>query len=275
MDRNAKFLRSSPPTPPWRGEALRGKVLLLRQEQGFGDEIQFIRYLSRLRAMQPAQVLIQCHPALHALFAELPGLAVVRGEALPHHDFWISTISLPLHCGGDVPADIPYLSAPVPCRARWAARLGPAQGRLRVGLLWQGNSYHVNDEHRSLPFEQLAPLWEVEGVEFVSLQREAIDSSLSLRQFCAEITDFSEAAGLMSQLDLVLSVDSAYAHLAGALGVRAWILVPAAQTDWRWGYVGEKTPWYPGMRLFRQPQRGDWATTVARVAEVLRGDRAS
>ncbi|MDE2600032.1 MAG: hypothetical protein KGL40_10470 [Rhodocyclaceae bacterium] len=273
MDRNAKFLRSSPPTPRWGGESLRGKVLLLRQEQGFGDEIQFIRYLSRLRAMQPARIFMQCHPALHALLAGLPGLELLTEAAtLPHHDFWISTLSLPLYCGGaDIPADIPYLHAPAACCEHWAALLGPAQGRLRVGLLWQGNSFHINDRQRSLSsLGQLAPLWEIEGVDFFSLQREAVDTALPLRQFCSEITDFAEAAGLMSQLDLVLSVDSAYAHLAGALGLRAWVLLSAVETDWRWAYAGETTSWYPGMRLFRQTQRGDWAGAVAAAGVALR-----
>ncbi|HWT53315.1 MAG TPA: tetratricopeptide repeat protein, partial [Rhodocyclaceae bacterium] len=272
LDRSAKFVRTAPPTPRWRGEPIRGKVLLLRQEQGFGDEIQFIRYLPRLQAMGASRILIQCHAALCPLFANVPGLEVVAQEAVvPSHDLWISTMSLPLHCGGDIPAQLPYLHAPPAALARWRNVLGLSPDNLRVGLLWQGNRFHINDAHRSLAsLDTLAPLWAIEGVEFISLQREPVETALPLRQFGAGIADFAEAAGLIAQLDLVVSVDSAYAHLAGALGKAVWTLLPASETDWRWGYAGDSTPWYPGMRLFRQARRDDWGGVVVSVAAALR-----
>ena len=260
-------------TPAWQGDALHGKTLLLRQEQGFGDEIQFIRYLPRLLAFAPAKIRMQCWSALHPLFSGLPGIELhAETDAVPSHDVWISTMSLPLYCGSsDIPDELPYLQAPAERVDAWRKRLGSASAKLRVGLLWQGHRLHGNDAHRSLPsVEVLAPLWQVDGIEFYSLQRETVETGLSLRQFGAEIADFGDAAALIMQLDLVISVDSAYAHLAGALGKPVWVLLPACRTDWRWGYEGTTSPWYPNvMRLFRQPHRGGWSELVPDVLDAL------
>lgn len=268
-------------TPVWQGESLAGKTLLLRQEQGFGDEIQFIRYLPRLRALGPACIRLQCWRVLHPLFAGLPGIELhAETDAIPPHDMWLSTMSLPLHCGvEDIPAQLPYLQAPTERLAEWGRRVGPASGRLRVGLLWQGHRLHANDAHRSLAsVELMAPLWQSQA-DFYSLQRDSAETGLPLHQFGPTIADFGDAAALIMQMDLVISVDSAYAHLAGALGKPVWVLLPACRTDWRWGYTGEDSAWYPGvMRLFRQAQRGDWGEVLARVAAALHAfaaDRAS
>ena len=259
-------------TLPWQGEPLAGKTLLLRQEQGFGDEIQFIRYLPRLQALGPACIHLQCWSALHPLFADLPGVELHAETAVvPSHDFWISTMSLPLHCGVEViPAQLPYLQAPPERVAEWARRIGPPSSRLRVGLLWQGHKLHANDVHRSLvSVDCMAPLLQVPA-DFFSLQRDSIETDLPLHQSGSAIADFGDAAALIMQMDLIISVDSAYAHLAGALGKPVWVLLPACRTDWRWGYTGEASAWYPDvMRLFRQARRGDWDTVLARVAAAL------
>lgn len=261
-------------TPEWQGESLAGKALLLRQEQGFGDEIQFIRYLPRLQALGPARIYVQCWRGLQPLFAGLPGIVLLaETDAVPAHDVWLSTLSLPLYCGvEDIPASLPYLQAPAAKLASWEQRIGarPAGGKLRVGLLWQGHRLHANDAHRSLAsVEQLAPLWQVDA-DFYSLQRDMVDTALPLQQFGAEIADFGDAAALIMQMDQVISVDSAYAHLAGALGKPVWLLLPARRTDWRWGYSGENTPWYPEvMHLFRQTRQDGWEALMKDVAATL------
>jgi hypothetical protein len=172
-----------------------------------------------------------------------------------------------------IPASLPYLSVPAESRQRWAGRLVEPKA-FRVGLLWQGNVLHQNDAHRSLPgVESWLPLWQVTGVEFISLQRERVEvqaAQQTLIQFGAEIADFGDAAAIVDQLDLIISVDSAYAHLAGALAKPVWVLLPKRNTDWRWQQQGGDSPWYPGvMRLFRQSQRGDWDSVLIQVREAL------
>lgn len=260
-------------TPVWHGESLQGRVLLLRQEQGFGDAIQFMRYLPRVQAFGPQRIIVHCHPALIPLLSTLPDIELSSWELTPPvHDVWISMMSVPRYCDGTViPVGVPYLQAPANALAEWQARLGPTSGKLRVGLLWQGHRLHSNDVHRSLPsIESLAPLWALAGVEFFSLQHEPVNTALPLRQFDGEINDFADAAALIMQMDLVISVDSAYAHLAGALEKSVWVLISASRTDWRWGFSGTDSVWYPeSMQLFRQARRGDWAPPVTAVRAAL------
>jgi Tfp pilus assembly protein PilF len=271
------------PAPRWRGEALAGRSLLIGCEGGHGDMIQFGRYASLLKARGAARIGMVCHPPLKRLFASLPGVDVVvaLGETVPGEwDFWTLPQSLPLHCGtrlDTIPAPIPYLRASPEEGPRWRARL-PSRG-IRVGLAWRGNPRFENDADRSLPgLGLLAPWAVVEGLSFVSLQREPpggeaerLPQGLELFDPSPWIEDFSDTAALISELDLVISVDTAAAHLAGALGRPCWLLLPHHKTDWRWFKDREDSPWYPGsMRLFRQRDGEDWGPAIQAVAAALR-----
>ncbi len=269
------------PSPCWRGESLAGKSLLLWPEQGFGDEIQFARYAPLLKARGLTHLTLVCKAPLKALLATLDGVdtVITANEALPPHNFWSFPLSLPLLLGTTlqrIPATLPYLHADPQRLALWRPRL-PASGR-RIGLVWQGNSAHGNDAHRSLPgLASLAPLWSVPDLHFISLQkgRGELEAAtppvgqdiLALGQ---DIGDFADSAAIVAQLDLVICVDTAIAHLAGALGIPCWVLLPAVGCDWRWLHARSDSPWYPGvLRLFRQKVAGDWQSTVAQVAQAL------
>jgi hypothetical protein len=194
-------------------------------------------------------------------------------------DCWTPMLSLPLHCGtrlNSIPATLPYLQAMPERRARWQARL-PTQG-LRVGLVWKGNPRFENDADRSLSgLELLAPLGAVAGVQFISLQKgEGEDQArhppagLSLLHLGSEIEDFADTAAIVAGLDLVICVDTAVAHLAGALGRPCWVLLPHYKTDWRWLEGRSDSPWYPGLlRLFRQGPGEDWTAVVEEVRLAL------
>lgn len=271
------------PCPQWRGEPLAGKSLLVWPEQGLGDEIQFCRYLPQLRK-QCARITLVCKAPLKPLLETLAGVDTLLGLekasiALEAHDYWTFPLSLPLYCGTtleNIPAQLPYLHA-LPGRiAQWAPRL--PQAGFRVGLVWQGNARHSNDSERSLPeLAMLAPLWSVPGVRFISLQKNARGDALQLAaagqpllHLGDELADFADTAAVVRQLDLLISVDSAVAHLAGALGKPCWVLLPAHKTDWRWLNSRRDSPWYPGaMRLFRQPRRGDWTTCIEELRRAL------
>ncbi|WP_312552796.1 tetratricopeptide repeat protein [Massilia sp.] len=273
--------------PQWRGEELAGRAIVVWPEQGFGDQVQFVRYLPLLKAAGARQVTLVCHDPLLPLLRNAPGadrvLAASEVARLGPHDYWVFMLSLPMHFRttlATVPAGIPYLSVD-PVRAGcWRARLAGGaeeEGRLRVGLVWRGFGGHVNDAHRSLPgLASLAPLWSVPGVSFVSLQRgmdgepvEA-DGSRALLDIGAEIADFADTAAIVEALDLVICVDTAVAHVAGALGKPCWVLLPAVHPDWRWLRGRSDSPWYPGvMRLYRQQHPGDWDHVVRAVAADL------
>lgn len=272
------------PGPRWRGEPLDGRALLIGCEGGYGDMIQFGRYASVLKGMGAGRIGMVCHPALKKLFETLPGVdgVIALGEAIPGPwDFWTLPQSLPLHCGtrlDTIPAPIPYLRATPEAVQQWGSRLPP--GGIRVGLAWRGNPRFENDADRSLPgLDLLAPWAAVEGLRFISLQQDLGGAEAAQRQKGLElfdsspwITDFSDTAALMSQLDLVISVDTAAAHLAGALGRPCWVLLPHYKTDWRWFKDREDSPWYPGsMRLFRQPDTERWEPVIEAVAAALRG----
>lgn len=267
------------PFPAWRGEALAGRSLLVWYEQGFGDQIQFCRYVPLLKELGATRVGLACPPALAPLFAGLAGvdeLHVAEGALkLPRYDFCSLLLSLPCHCGTR-PAKLPYLAAPPERRAHWTERL-PAGGK-RVGLVWKGNPQHSNDARRSLPgLASLAPLWRVPNLSFVSLQKGAGEDEAAaapadqpLLDLGATMIDFADSAAIVSQLDLVICVDTAIAHLAGALGKPCWVLLPYIGTDWRWMLARSDSPWYPEvMTLFRQSRPNDWHEPVARVAAAL------
>ncbi|MDR3413133.1 MAG: tetratricopeptide repeat protein [Formivibrio sp.] len=267
------------PYPQWQGETLAGKSLLVWLEQGMGDGIQFCRYLPLLKVRGARWITLVCPAPLCRLMATLGGVdRIIRSDDLTaagaDHDYWVLSLSLPLHCQTTlqtIPAQIPYLSARPADKMRMATTL-PQHG-LRIGLVWQGNPRHSNDRQRSLPGpELLAPLWSIPGTVFVSLQKSNENEMAAPRpllQLGAALVDFSDTAAILSHLDLLISVDTAVAHLAGALGVPCWLLLPARNTDWRWLRERSDSPWYPGMRLFRQQTPGDWVAVIERIRHYL------
>jgi Tfp pilus assembly protein PilF len=269
--------------PRWGGEALDGKSILIGFEAGHGDMIQFCRYTALLKQRGARHVAVLCHPGLKTLFARLRGVDHIVGmnEPLPGivWDYWTLPMSLPFHFGtrhDTIPSALPYLSASPERIARWKTIIGDPDNRLRVGLVWKGNPKHENDEDRSLPsLAALSPLKQVAGVRFFSLQKgkAAIEAKLPevpLTDLTDGIADFEDTAAIVTQMDLVIAVDTAVAHLAGALGKRCWVLLPEYKTDWRWLTDTAASPWYPQvMRLFRQKTAGDWGTTIVEVSQAL------
>jgi hypothetical protein len=268
--------------PQWQGQPLTGKSIFVLPEQGLGDQIQFIRYLPLLKEMGTTAITIACPPPLKPLLETLPGTdaVITNGEAFSDHDYWTFPLSLPGLCGttlDSIPAQLPYLSADPARIQSWRPRL-PSSG-LRVGLVWKGSAGHKNDKHRSLPgLEALAPLWSIPGISFVSLQKgQAEDearhppANQPLLHLGSDIQDFADSAAIISQLDLLISVDTAAAHLAGALGKPCWVLLSAVGTDWRWMHDRTDSPWYPQvMRLFRQQQADDWQSVIIDVTSALK-----
>ncbi len=263
--------------PRWDGGDPNGRTLLVHDEQGAGDAIQFVRYVPLLRD-RGARVVVECDPRLTGLFRDVDGAAevVARGAALPPFDACVALMSLPglMDTTVDtIPAGSPYLTADPDRVAAWRQRLGEGGG-LRVGLAWAGNPIHPLDRTRSMPARHLARLLAVEGVRFVSLQVDERGAELAdlpagaVRDVAPLIDDFADTAALVSVLDLVISVDTAVVHLAGALGRPVWVLLAAAP-DWRWLRDREDSPWYPTARLFRQPMAGDWDSVMDRVAAAL------
>lgn len=269
--------------PRWQGESLAGKSILIGCEAGHGDMIQFCRYASVLKAQGAASVGMICHPALKSLFADVEGVDTVISldERIPSSgwDFWTPPLSIPYYCKtrlDTIPADIPYIKAPRNRIESWAAQL-PKTG-LRVCLVWKGSTRFENDGDRSLPsLDVLAPLGSIADVLFFSLQKGAGEDEamqppdgLKLTHLGAQLADFADTAAVVSNLDLVICVDTAVAHLAGALGKPCWVLLPYYKTDWRWLTERIDSPWYPTMRLFRQTTMGDWNTVVDEVVAELK-----
>ena len=274
--------------PRWQGEALAGRSILIGIEAGMGDMLQFCRYAALLKEKGAARIGLLCHPGLKTLLeslADVDEVIAADGE-IPRTgwDCWTPLLSLPFHCQtriDSIPAKLPYLAAEEGKAKAWAARLrDPAWPHaLNVGLVWKGNPRFENDADRSLPdLGVLAPLGDVAGVRFFSLQKgqgeeEAVNppARLQISNLASDIADFSDTAAIVANLDLVISVDTAVAHLAGALGKPCWILLPDYKTDWRWLDARSDSPWYPGVvRLFRQRVMGDWAEVVAEVGAALR-----
>ena len=266
------------PRPLWDGGELRGRIILLHAEQGFGDTFQFVRYAGVLARMG-GTVLVQCQSAVIAeLLATVPGVSrvLVRGEALPDFDCHAPLMSLPLLCGtrlGTVPAEVPYLRPEPGLVALWRARM-PGSG-LKVGLVWAGRKSYKDDGRRSLSLRLFAPLAGIPGVRCYALQvgeggeqAASPPAGMELTDLGSGVRDFSDSAAIIAGLDLVISADTAVAHLAGALGKAVWVLLPKA-CDWRWLVEREDSPWYPSARLFRQSRRGDWGEVLERVARQL------
>jgi tetratricopeptide (TPR) repeat protein len=264
--------------PLWLGEPeLAGKTLLLHAEQGYGDAIQAIRY-APLVAARGARVLVACPAPLRGLFAAVEGVAAAFAEDDPPEpfDFHVPLMSLPLAFGTTVesiPAEVPYVRVAPERAEAWRGRLAGLPGR-KVGLAWAGNPRFAGARSKACPAERLAPLAGTPGCSFVSLQTGA--AAFDVRAFggavladpALELATFEDTAALIGALDLVISIDTAVAHLAGALGRPVWILLPFA-ADWRWMRGRADSPWYPTARLFRQPRPGDWEEVVARVRREL------
>lgn len=270
--------RERPRGAPWLGQdSLQGKTILVYAEQGLGDTLQFCRYLPLL-AQRGARVVLEAPASLVGLLGSLAGVGelVAKGKPLPEFDFHCPLMSLPLAFDTQldtIPGAAPYLFSDPTKVAQWASRLG-RQTRLRVGVVWSGNSQFGNDSKRSLALAEFAHLFSSD-CEFVVLQKElaaadkaALESHHNVRQFSELIEDFTDTAALCELMDLVVTVDTSVAHLAGALGKPTWVLL-AHNPDWRWLLERSDSPWYPSTRLCRQTQRGDWTPVLERVRGAL------
>lgn len=266
--------------PRWNGEQLNGQRILLHVEQGFGDMIQFVRYAPMV-IERGGRVILQCQPELSRLFRGIEGIEeLILDGAVPQFDVECPLMSLPYALKTTpqtIPARIPYLRADAAMVGRWNQRLSAWRNQLKVGLVWSGRS--TPDPARSVPSENLAPLGDLAGVAFFSLQKhDAAQSShavpgLKLVDWALELNDFADTAAFIENLDLVITIDTAVAHLTGALGKRTFTLLKSVP-DWRWGLNRADSPWYPTMRLFRQPCPGDWSTPIRQVADLLHSDYA-
>ena len=262
----------------WLGEfPLAGKTILLHAEQGLGDTIQFARY-APLIAAQGAKVVLEVQPELKSVLSRLDGVTAVvaRGEAPPPFDVHCPLGSLPLARKTElpvVPAPIPYLSADHAHLQKWSARIEKLP-HPRIALAWAGNPAHDNDRNRSIALSALAPLLAMPA-SFISIQRDVrsadaaqLAATAQLTHLGGELADLNDTAGVLAMCDLLITVDTAPAHLAGAMGRPVWVLVPFAP-DWRWMLDGEITPWYPSARVFRQSALADWNAVIARAAAAL------
>jgi len=261
--------------PRWDGGPLEDRTLLLHTEQGFGDAIQFIRYLP-LVAQRGGRIIIECQAELQRLFQTIGRCQiVVRGQPLPGFDLHCPLLSLPRVFGtnlGNIPQDVPYLHADVEEAARWQHRLAGYSPFVKVGLAWAGSPTYKNDRNRSIKLARLAPLGQAPGARFFSLQKgEAAAEAktpppgMELIDWTEELKDFADTAAFLANLDLVIAADTAVVHLGGAMAKPVWALLPFA-SDWRWLLDRADSPWYPTIRLFRQETPGDWDGVIGRVA---------
>lgn len=265
------------PTPEWDGTTdLSGRTLLLLPEQGLGDFIQFVRFAKSLTD-RGANVVVQTPPELAALTATVPGvgrvIAADKAELTIHtHAHLLSLPHLLKVNAGNIHGE-PYMTPPADAVAKWKERLKAVPG-FKVGIVWQGNPMHTGDRWRSVPLMKFAPLAAVPGVTLCSVQKghgreQMEDVSFPMFDFGEELTDFTDTAGLLANLDLLITIDSAVTHLAGAIGTKVWTLI-AANNDWRWMTDRTDTPWYQSMTLFRQPKVQDWDAVFTDVERELR-----
>jgi len=264
--------------PAWNGCNIEGRTILVTCEQGLGDTLQFIRYIPMVAA-RGARVIFESQPSLRDLLRNMKGIdqIVVRGEPLPRFDVHVRLLTLPSIFGtrlGNFPSDVPYLHPDPKREAMWKQRL--SGGGFKVGIAWQGSTTFANDRFRSIPLAEYEPLAQVEGVRLISLQKNAGSEQVKQIQdkFKVEILEpaldegtgaFMDTAAVMRQLDLVITSDTAIAHLAGALGVRVWLAL-SYNSDWRWMRERDDSPWYPTMRLFRPQTPRDWNGVFDRIA---------
>src|SRR6266853_286491 len=273
------YLSDHPEKPLWQGQDLQGRRLLVWTEQGAGDCMMMMRYVPRLAEKSVGKILVLSDPSLTRLIQTLPVACEVTsqvGDRLwESFDFHCSIMSLPFLFGtrlDTIPNVVPYLHVADDLRKKWSERLAGSKG-LRVGLVWAGNRGYGRDFVRSVSLRQLSPLFDVPGATFISLQKGVVadeleDTHRSMLNWMDECEDFMDTAALIANLSLVISVDTSVAHLTGALGVPVWLL-NRFESEWRWLRDGDRSPWYPTMRIFRQTVSNDWDSVVKRIADEL------
>jgi tetratricopeptide (TPR) repeat protein len=276
------------PRPRWDGSSLEGKTILVHAEQGHGDTIQFVRFLPMVKE-RGGTVLFECQTSLARLLAGVAGTdhVIPAGTPLPPYDVQVPLLSLPAIFGttlAAVPAAVPYLRTDPNLVELWRQELAPVQG-FKLGIAWQGSIDHPGDRHRSIPLTRFETLARVPGTRLVSVQKgpgteqlkeytgrisqlPSLTGAFPILDLGDRLETFLDTAAVLLNLDLVITVDSAVAHLAGALGVPVWVLLPFT-SDWRWLRERSDSPWYPTMRLFRQRRFGDWEEVFAHVAANL------
>ncbi|MGH7178881.1 MAG: tetratricopeptide repeat protein, partial [Tepidisphaeraceae bacterium] len=261
--------------PLWDGSDAAGRTILVHAEQGFGDTIQFMRYVPML-IERGAKVIVECHYALLPMVRRIEGLhkTVAAGLALPDFDVHAPLLSLPRAFGttlDSIPSTVPYLTIDAQRIKAWREKI--PRERFNVGITWAGN--RKPDPSRNISPELLLPLRDVAGIRLFGLQKRDAETysppppELEMVDLSSELSDFAETGSAMRAMDLVLTIDSAAAHLAGAIGAKVWTFVPWAP-DWRWMLDRDDSPWYPTMRLFRQTTAGDWPSVIRRVVDELR-----
>ncbi|HXU99534.1 MAG TPA: tetratricopeptide repeat protein [Caulobacteraceae bacterium] len=268
--------------PPWDGKPIENGSVLLVADQGYGDGIQFSRYIPWVKK-RVGKVVVACSKELQPLIGKIPGVDVIfdAWAACPKVDAWETMSGLPRHHGtrlGAIPAAIPYLHPQPEARARWAARLDQLAppGRPRIGLVWAGRPTHMNDRNRTITLSRLAAITELDQFNFISLQKGPATEQVGgyfgrapLINLGPELDNFGDSAAVIEALDLLVCVDTSVGHVAGAIGKPVWVMLPYAP-DWRWLRERTDTPWYPNMRLFRPPAPKDWDGVTAAVAAALR-----
>ncbi len=274
--------------PYWKGESFSGKTILIIGDQGYGDAVQFVRYVRYIKA-RGGTVVLACHPELSRLLAGCAGVDRVisfHRSVSPQdtlHQIQIPLLSVP-HIFSPtietIPAHVPYLHIPPDAGKEALAIINMQTNALRIGLTWAGRPTHLGDRQRSMKLEQFNALFDIKGVKYFSLQKGEAANELKSIAKCTitdldpYLGDFADTAAAIQALDLVISVDTAVAHVAGALARPVWSLIPFVP-DWRWMLNREDSPWYPTMRLFRQPKPGDWTPVIARVRQPKPGDWTS
>ena len=263
------------PQPQWDGSDLTGKTILVYTEGGLGDAVNFIRLLPFV-AQHNGKIILECQPTVQPLFELLPNIdrIIPRGQPLPAFDCQIALQSLPRLMRitlDSIPNKVPYLQIPKSHQQKWANKL-PNDGKLKVGVVWCGVMYN-EDDFRSRTLEVFHPILKIPNIHFVSLQKgnaasEKPPEGTSWFDFSAELIDFADTGALIENLDLVISVDTSVAHLAAALAKPTWVLIPA-QSDFRWLLNRTDSPWYPTMRLFRQPRKVPWPVIFQKITEAL------
>ncbi|MCE9529024.1 MAG: FkbM family methyltransferase [Planctomycetales bacterium] len=279
--KGGEFGVPSLPGLQWNGSSLNGRTILLLAEQGLGDTIQFIRYAKLLKQKYDCRVVAAVQKPLLTLLKNVAGVDgwAIRGEILPDYDVWAPMLSLPALLGhhdvGDLPREPNYLEADEQLVQKWQEKLAPIGG-FKIGIAWQGNPSMDTDRFRSIPLVTFAPLAKISGVKLISLQRgfgteqlAGVSGRMEIQTLGDDLDTasgpFIDTAAVMKNLDLVITSDTAVAHLAGALGVPVWVALTHVP-DWRWFLKREDSPWYPSMRLFRQEQPGEWGAVFLKIA---------
>jgi Tfp pilus assembly protein PilF len=265
--------------PQWNGANIPGKTLLLHAEDGFGDTIQFVRY-APLIAQHDTKVIVECQKELTSLIQNLDGVSQVvsYGDELPDFDFYCSLLRLPYVFRmtlENLPVRVSYIKPYPSLTEKWRERMKYDNSKFKIGLVWSGSAREGKLRYRSCPFEFFSVLADLDNITFYSLQKQLLENesinipgNMKFVNYMKEIDNFSDTAALIENLDFVISVDTAVAHLAGALGKQVWTLV-SFPPDWRWMLDRKDSPWYPTMKLFRQPSQGEWQVVIDNIYNEL------